>query len=156
MTNKRSSGREILWRGMKNRMNFGGTCSYRLCTGLSSWNSKLGLVLEHSPELQTEEMETHSMPKCLHYRFSQYLQSLHKLVSSILLTMLLVPNTSTMVNFMIAPPGSSHRPDNDNSACWISDNEQWQKVPINEYSKKTYAHCLPTRSAWKDLQRKCF
>lgn len=39
----------------------------------------------------------------------QYLQSLPKLVSSILLTMLLVPNTSTMVNFMIAPPGSSHK-----------------------------------------------
>ncbi len=162
MTNKSSSGREILRPGMKNRMNFGGTCSYRLCTGLSPWNSKLGLVLEHNPELQTEEMETHSMPKCLHYSFSRaangrtepYLQSLPKLVSRILLTMLLGPNTSTMVNVMIAPPGSSHRPDNDNPACWISDNEQWQNFPINEYSKKTCAHCLPTRSAWKDLPRK--
>lgn len=100
---------------MKNRMNFGGTCSYRLCTGPSPWNSKLGLVLEHSPELQTEEMETACPSVFITSSLEangwteQYLQSLPKLVSSILLTMLLVPNTSTMVNFMIAPPGSSHK-----------------------------------------------
>jgi len=86
------------------------------------------------------------MPKCLHYRLlgppmvkPNCIQSLLKLVSSILQTMLLVPNNSAIVNFMIAPPGSSHRPDNDNSACCITDNEQWQKVPINERSKKMYA-----------------
>lgn len=154
MTNTLSSERERdCGEGWKKQMNFDGTCSYRLCKGPSPWNTKLGFVLEQNPELQTERMETHSMPKCLHYRFLEppmvkpnSIQSISKL-SSILQTMLLVSNTSVMVNFMIAPPGSSHRPDSDNYACWISDNEQWQKVPINERSKKMYACCVyqPTR-----------
>lgn len=65
------------------------------------------------------------------------IQSLPKLVSNILQTMLLCLflNSDAIHNFMIASLGSSHRPGNDkcNSACWILDNEQWQKLPINVF-----------------------
>lgn len=146
MTNTRSSERERLWRGMKNRMNFGGTCSYRLQRSeslkLKAWFCTWTFRITERRDGDPQHAQVSSLPVSRATNGQTEPYTITFKTSKQYFTMLLVPNTSAIVNFMIAPPGSSHRPDNDNSACCISDNEQCQKVPINKRSKKMYACCV--------------